>query len=93
MCYCERVEPKYFIDFYYLFEGLSDEKFENLYKEARKREALFDDPPTAAFQIEEGIRFIREHPQLHSYFRASLNLDAMFTFYENIAKMIYARQK
>lgn len=88
-----RIEPKDYIDFYFLFEGLSETKFENLYQEARKREALFDDPPTAAYQIEEGVRFIREHPQLLSQFKSSFGPEALFTFFQNLAKTIYNKQK
>jgi predicted nucleotidyltransferase component of viral defense system len=88
-----RTEPKDYIDFYYLFEDLSETKFEKLYQEARKREALFDDPPTAAFQIEEGIRFIREHPQLLSHVRSSNEPDDLLSFFENVAKKLYKRQK
>ncbi len=88
-----RTEPKDYIDFYYLFRDVYEEKFENLYQEARKREALFDDPPTAAYQIEEGIRFIREHPQLLSQLRSSNEPDDFLSFFENVAKKLYKRQK
>ncbi len=84
-----RTEPKDFVDFHFLLKDVPELSFEQLYEVARKREALLDDPPTAAYQLEDGIRFVREHTQLIPRVKRPLDMQEMFTFYANIAKMIY----
>jgi hypothetical protein len=86
-----RMEPKDFIDFYILLKELPELSFEDLLEAARKREALLDDPPTAAFQLEDSIRFIRGHAQLLPRLKKSLDLEKMLAFYEDIAKMMYEK--
>jgi hypothetical protein len=52
-----RTEPKDLIDFYFIgqliWKEVKEEKFIRCYDLAKTKEALFDDPPTAAYQIEE----------------------------------------
>lgn len=52
-----RYEPKDLVDFYFISEivwkGAEKENFLNCYDEARKREALLDDPAMAAYQFEQ----------------------------------------
>ena len=86
-----RMEPKDFVDFYILLKEVPEFSFEDLLEAAREREALLDDPPTAAFQLEEGIRFIRGHAQLLPRLKKSLDLEKMLAFYEDIAKMMYEK--
>ncbi|MBM4162095.1 MAG: hypothetical protein FJ217_13490 [Ignavibacteria bacterium] len=86
-----RVEPKDFVDFYILLKEVPEFSFEYLFEVARKREALLDDPPTAAFQPEDGIRFIRGHAQLLPRVKKSLDLEKLLAFYEDIAKMMYEK--
>lgn len=86
-----RMEPKDFVDFYILLKEVPEFSFEDLLEAAREREALLDDPPTAAFQLEEGIRFIRGHAQLLPRLKKSLDLERMLAFYEDIAKMMYEK--
>ena len=54
-----RTEPKDFVDFYYLSKSLKISLFESVYQEAAKKDAIFDYPPTAAYQIERGCNFLR----------------------------------
>jgi predicted nucleotidyltransferase component of viral defense system len=55
-----RYEPKDLVDFYFIsqiiWKGTEAADFINCYKEARKKEALLDDPAMAAYQIEELFR-------------------------------------
>lgn len=85
-----RTEPKDLVDFYCLHQGVNGLNFDALLQEARKREALFDDPPTAAYQLEEATRFVREHPQLLPTLRIAFDLEAMFAFYRDLAHRIYS---
>jgi hypothetical protein len=59
-----RQEPKDFVDFYCLSKLYPAIDLDSIYQDARRKDAIFDDPPTAAFQLEEGLAFIRDNPNL-----------------------------
>ena len=84
-----RNEPKDYIDFYFLNKDIAEQEFDSIFYAARKKEALFDDPPTAAYQIEEGLRFIRGNTNLIPKLRVDFKLEDMVEFYNRIAKLIY----
>jgi len=50
-----RIEPKDFIDFYFIRRLRPNMELRAVFEAAKKKEAVFDDPPTAAYQIEEGF--------------------------------------
>ncbi len=87
-----RTEPKDFVDLYFLLKDIPDLSFEYLFEVARKREALLDDPPTAAYQLEESIRFVRKHTQLLPRLRRPFDLEQMLAFYEDMAKKMYEKR-
>jgi hypothetical protein len=84
-------EPKDFVDFYFLLREAPQLAIESLLEAARKREALFDDPPTAAYQLEEGLRFLRDHTALIPELAKPLGHQEMFDFYEALAKNLYQK--
>lgn len=84
-----RTEPKDFVDFYFFSRNIPELSFDRLFELARKREALFDDLPTAAFQLEDGLRFIREHEQLIPQLKKPIDLQEMVTFYNDCARRLY----
>jgi hypothetical protein len=86
-----RTEPKDFVDLYFLLKDVPELSFEYLFELARKREALLDDPPTAAYQVEDGIRFVRRHTQLLPRLKRPLDLEEMLAFYGDIAKKMYKK--
>ena len=86
-----RTEPKDFVDFYFLLKDVPELSFESLFEMARKREALLDDSPTAAYQLEDGIRFVREHTQLLPRLKRPFDLKEMLAFYGDIAKKMYEK--
>lgn len=86
-----RTEPKDFVDLYFLLKEVPQLSFEYLFGLARKREALLDDPPTAAYQLEDGIRFVREHTQLLPRLRRPFDFEEMLAFYEHLAKKMYEK--
>ena len=90
-----RVEPKDFIDFYSLMRDIHELEFESLLKSAQQREALLEDFPTAAYQLEEGVRFLNSHADLIPDLKKPVDLNILSEFYAAIAKKLYdlAREK
>lgn len=84
-----RNEPKDYIDFYFLNRDITTVEFNKLYNISRRKEALFDDPPTAAYQIEEGLRFFQDNQNLIPKLKKKFELTDMAKFYQRIANMIY----
>jgi hypothetical protein len=62
-----RTEPKDLIDFYFIgkliWKEAKEEKFKSCYDLAKRKEVLFDDPPTAAYQIEQLLDRVLEEKQ------------------------------
>jgi predicted nucleotidyltransferase component of viral defense system len=62
-----RTEPKDLIDFYFIgkliWKEAKEEKFRSCYDLAKRKEVLFDDPPTAAYQIEQLLDRVLEEKQ------------------------------
>jgi len=84
-----RFEPKDFIDFYFLFYRITELKINEILDLAREKEKLFDDPPTAAYQIEEGIRFFREQEELMPPLKEDLNMALLYQFFDELANKLY----
>lgn len=92
-CIVSRTEPKDYIDIYFLFKIFSDLKLENVYENARLKDAIFDDPPTAAFQLEEGISFLKENPSIMPEIRREFDQDEFSKFFEEVLEWLYGRFK
>jgi hypothetical protein len=92
-CMVSRTEPKDFIDTYFLFKNYPDLKIEDVYKNAKSKDAIFDDPPTAAFQLEEGISFIKENPSLMPELHREVNFKDVIGFFEDFLEWMYAKYK
>lgn len=56
-----RTEPKDYIDFFMLAGNENPSQWEEIYNDAKRKDALFDDPPTVAYQIEEAFRTLQEN--------------------------------
>lgn len=84
-----RTEPKDFVDFYFLFKKCSTIELKDVLLNAKRKEAIFDDPPTAAYQIEENIRFVREHEELFPPLKIKLELDDFYKFFRDIVRYLY----
>jgi len=84
-----RTEPKDFIDFYMLLKAFPNVEIEEMYELSRMKDAIFDDPPTVAYQLETGIAFIRENPSLVPKMLKQIDWEDFFEFYKNVAKWIY----
>lgn len=86
-----RVEPKDFIDFYFIYKFLNITSIENIYNDALKKDAIFDDPPTAAYQIEEGIQFLKRNPEIFPELLMNFKQDNFYDFYFKITQWIYKK--
>jgi len=84
-----RMEPKDYIDYYALYNALHIASLDDLLEEAKKKDAIFDDPPTAAYQIELGVRFIEEHPDAFPELLIPFNQRDFFKFYDLMIRQLY----
>ncbi len=90
LCTCvSRSEPKDYVDLYAIFNKMPEIKFDKIYAMAKEKDAIFDDPPTVAFQLEEGIAFIKEMPEMIPPLRIAFDHDDFLAFYQNLIKWIY----
>lgn len=84
-----RMEPKDFVDFYTIVKTFPNIEVEDIYRQSRLKDAIFDDPPTAAYQLEVGCAFIRENPSLIPKMLKQIDWKDFFDFYSNVAKVVY----
>jgi hypothetical protein len=86
-----RVEAKDFVDLYFIRRAFPDLEWTDLLAAARRKEALFDDPPSAAFQIEEGFRMAaRGRPAREQRLLRPLDEREFTRFYQDVAERLYA---
>jgi len=60
-------------------------------EDARRKDAIFDDPPTAAFQREEGLALIRENPNLLPEVQRTFDRKAFLDYFSGISEWIYRK--
>ena len=88
-----RTEPKDFIDFYFLLKLIPGLSCDRIYKDAQQKDAIFDDAPTAAYQIEENFKFIKNNPELIPHILRDFDKNECTRFYDNFIQWIYNRIK
>ncbi len=84
-----RTEPKDYIDFYMILKSFPTIKLNDIYRKSRLKDAIFDDPPTAAFQLETGIAFIKENPVLIPKVLQQIDMPDFYEFYRKVSKWLY----
>ena len=84
-----RTEPKDYIDLFMILKSFSAIEFNDIYQASRLKEAIFDDPPTAAFQLETGMAFIKENPALMPTVLQKIDMKSFYAFYEKLAGWLY----
>ena len=84
-----RKEIKDFLDFYFLNRKFQDLDFKTIYEDACKKEAMFDDPPTVAFQLETNLTFIKENEDIIPETVVDFDLKDFYSFYEEMVQEIY----
>ena len=85
-----RTEPKDFVDLYLILQIFPEYDWEDLYQKSRLKDAIFDDPPTAAFQLESGVAFLRENPSLWPRMLEKVVWEELFYFYNQLTQWLYA---
>ncbi len=86
-----RTEPKDYVDFFFIAKMFSGFDRDEVFREAVTKDAVFEDPPTVAFQIESCIAFLKRNLDLFPEMRIDFNHDDCFGFYEDLARWIYGR--
>ncbi len=85
-----RTEPKDYVDFFFILKNFGNlYEFFNIYEHARLKDAVFDDPPTVAYQIESGIFVIKQNPDILPVTRVPLDVHELIRFCEGIVAKIY----
>jgi hypothetical protein len=89
-----RNEPKDFVDFYFIRRLYPEMGLTSIYEAARKKEVIFDDPPTAAFQLEEGFGRLRSAMEKRTgaafpRMLKPVNGEDFRAFYRDLAAWIY----
>jgi len=88
-----RREIKDYVDFFYLHKKIEDLDFEAVYEDARRKEGMFDDSPTVAYQLENNFNFIKQNPYAFPEMRTDLDVDEFDAFYETLISKIYHRKE
>lgn len=88
-----RTEPKDFVDFYLILQTFKPYDWDELYQMSRLKDAVFDDPPTAAFQLEAGLAFLRENPSLRPKMLREVDWERLVVFYQDLSRWLYALAK
>jgi hypothetical protein len=84
-----RTEPKDYIDFYMILKSFPTIKINDIYQESRLKDAIFDDPPTAAFQMETGVAFIKKNPAIMPKMFTQIDMPDFFEFYSKATMWLY----
>ncbi len=85
-----RTELKDYVDFFFILKTFgSMYDFSHIYERARLKDAIFDDPPTVAYQIESGISVIKQNPGLLPATRVPLDIKELVGFCEDIVDRIF----
>jgi hypothetical protein len=84
-----RVEPKDYVDYYTLSNALQTPSLESVLADARNKDAIFDDPPTAAYQIEQGLTFLQHHVEVMPELRVPIDREDFTAFYTQLIHRVY----
>jgi len=86
-----RVEAKDYVDFYFILKKYPDMNLDDLYSMTSKKDAIFDDYPTVAFQIEEGVGFIKRNKAIMPKIKVDFDFNDFLRFYERLTIWVYER--
>ena len=88
-----RTEPKDYIDFYYIMKMYPQYSNQEVYQAAKKKDAIFEDPATVAYQIEDGFGFLKQNPKLIPSLNFDLDKSDFELYYKNFTQWVYKLQK
>jgi hypothetical protein len=86
-----RTEPKDFIDFYFIAQKYPDLDREKVFQDANKKDAIFDDMPTASFQIEEGFEVVKNKSIAFPNLLIDIDEQRFIEFYKELIAWLYAK--
>jgi predicted nucleotidyltransferase component of viral defense system len=86
-----RTETKDFIDFYFIAQKYPDLDREKILQDANKKDAIFDDMPTAAFQIEEGFGVVKNKSIAFPNLLEAIDEQRFIEFYKEMIAWLYAK--
>lgn len=85
-----RAEPKDYVDFFFIMKMFADDfDLADIYEKTRRKDAIFHDPPTVAYQIENSLTLIKQNPELLPTTRIPLDIDELVRFCEDVTGRIY----
>jgi predicted nucleotidyltransferase component of viral defense system len=85
-----RTEPKDFVDYYALCKTLKIENHDRIFADAKGKDRIFEDPPTAAYQIEQGLEFLRRHPDTIPELLVPLDKKDLADFYSSLVRWMFS---
>ncbi|MEO0224335.1 MAG: nucleotidyl transferase AbiEii/AbiGii toxin family protein [candidate division WOR-3 bacterium] len=83
-----RFEIRDLIDFYFIFKNFNF-NFDEIYELSRRKEKLFDDPPSVAFEIEERIEILEKLNFIPLNMIKPIEINEVIEFFKNLALKIY----
>ena len=86
-----RTEPKDFVDLYCLARDWDEPRMETLFTEARMKDATLDDPPTAAYQLEENASVVFSGSVPFPDLLQPIDMRGMKAWYTELACWLYGR--
>ena len=86
-----RREIKDFLDFFFINKMVKGMDLETIYKDARKKEGMFDDSPMVAYHLENNLNILKQNPYAFPDLFVDFDLDEFYRFYEDLVFKIYHR--
>jgi predicted nucleotidyltransferase component of viral defense system len=86
-----RTEPKDFVDLFLLARDRNALQMNELFADARLKDATFDDPPTAAFQLEENASVVFGGALPFPVLLRPIDMEIMRAWYHELAHWLYRR--
>jgi hypothetical protein len=66
---------------------------DSIYKDARQKEGMFDDPPMVSYQMENNLKMIKQNRYAFPGILVDFNIDEFYRFYEELIYKTYHRQE
>ncbi|MBZ0202851.1 MAG: nucleotidyl transferase AbiEii/AbiGii toxin family protein [Ignavibacteria bacterium] len=85
-----RSEIKDYIDFYFICRNKSNDELRRVYENAKLKDRVFEDFPTAAYQIEKGTEYITGNYDMMPALKLEINKPEIEKFYRDLTQKIYS---
>lgn len=88
-----RNETKDFVDFFFLSAGTGEKEWEVIYENARSKDAVFDDSPSVAYQIEQNLSFVLDRQALFPKLLKPCSEQELKVFFTTLITWIYKKTR